>query len=184
MNCYAVNFNLKNLKDQPARLPFPLVSHIGKRAELIRLFQELNVIWLDSRPFYRGNAQALFLLILHRLFELIVYNTNLADFRVQKTIHHIAVHYGEKITVKQMAKMFDLNPLYFGRLFRQETGMTINRHLIKTRIKNAEIMLRNGEYNVEKTAKNCGYNDISCFYKQFKRICGISPAECIPKKDL
>jgi AraC-like DNA-binding protein len=184
MSCFAVNFNLKNLKGERARLPFPLISHIGEREDLVHLFHELVFIWMDRQPLYIIKTRALLLLILHRLFELIILNTNstAGDYRIQKVTHYIAVHYSEKITVHKMADMIGLNPVYFGALFKRETGMTMNRYLIRTRVRSAENMLRSGEYRVGETALRCGYNDIFHFYKQFKEICGVSPSELIFKK--
>jgi YesN/AraC family two-component response regulator len=60
-----------------------------------------------------------------------------------------------------MAGMTGLNAVYFGALFRRETGMTLNRYLLKTRMKNGEN-----------------------FSRHFKEACGISPSACIPKKNM
>jgi YesN/AraC family two-component response regulator len=83
-----------------------------------------------------------------------------------------------------MAGITGLNAVYFGALFRRETGMTLNRYLLKTRMKNAENILRSGNHTVEETARRCGYNDAWYFSKHFKKECGISPSECIPKKNI
>jgi AraC-like DNA-binding protein len=184
MNCFAVNFNLRNAKGARARLPFPLISHIGLHDDLIHLFHELVFFWLDRPPLYPIKCRGIFLLILHRIFELI-HNADMSssDPRIKKVMYHIASHYMEKISVKQMAEILGLNVVYFGALFKQETGISMNRYLIKTRIRNAENMLRSGDYNVGEVAERCGYNDIYHFYKHFKGIYGIPPSDCIPKKN-
>jgi AraC-like DNA-binding protein len=184
MNCFAVNFNLRKSKGPGSRLPFPLVSHIGLQEDLIHLFHELVFFWLDQPPLYSIKCRGIFLLILHRIFELIN-NTDMSsgDARIKKIMYHIATHYTEKISVRQMAEILGLNTVYFGALFKKETGITMNRYLIKTRIRNAENMLRSGEYTVGEVAERCGYNDVFHFYKHFKGIYGIPPSDCIPKKN-
>jgi AraC-like DNA-binding protein len=187
MSCYVVEFSLAKIDTEINSLPFPLVNHIGIKDDLIRLFNELACVWTDdSRPFYGIKARAILLFIFHRLFELLVNDVpvSLDDTRIEKVINHISRHYGEKISVRQMAAMTGLNTVYFGALFRQTTGMTMNRYLIKTRIKNAETMLHSGAHSIEETARRCGYNDKWHFCKQFKELCGVSPSRCIPKKKI
>ena len=184
MSCFAVNFTLTNMRDRPARLPFPVINHIGEQHDLIHLFHEMVFAWVNQPPLYLLKCRALFLLILFRLFEIFIYSVNSSntDFRIKKIIRHIEKHYSEKLSVRKMAAILGLHPVYFGTLFKQETGMSMRRYLTQIRIKNAENMLRNGDYKVTEIAERCGYNDIFHFYKMFKQIYGFSPSECIPKK--
>jgi AraC-like DNA-binding protein len=186
MNCFAVNFNLKKMEGGPVGLPFPLISHIGLHENLIHLFRELVFIWLDRPPLHVLKSRAMFMLILHCLFELAVYNGDASggDFRIKKIIRHITSRYAGRISVKEMASMVSLNPVYLGALFKQETGMTMNRYLIKTRIRNAETLLRGGKYTVREVALRCGYHDVFHFSRQFKQICGFPPLDCVPKKNI
>jgi AraC-like DNA-binding protein len=187
MSCFAAEFSLHSAAGAKSPcLPFPLINHIGIQNDVIHLFHELVYVWTDCRPLFSVKARGLLILILHRLMELIVTETpvSLHDTRIEKAVSYIVRHYGEKISVKEMAGMAGLNPVYFGALFRRETGMTLNRYLIKTRVKNAENMLRSGNHGVGETARRCGYSDIWHFYKQFRELCGIAPSECIPKKNI
>jgi AraC-like DNA-binding protein len=187
MSCFAAEFSLRSAVGERAPgLPFPLVSHIGIQDDIVHLFHELVYAWTDCRPLYPMKARALLLLILHRLIEIIITDApvSLDDPRIERAVNYIDRHYGEKISVKQMAGMTGLNAVYFGALFQREMGMTLNRYLIRTRVKNAENMLRSGNHTVEETARRCGYNDTWHFYKQFREVCGIPPSDCIPKKNV
>jgi transcriptional regulator GlxA family with amidase domain len=128
--------------------------------------------------------RGLFLLVLHRFFEIIVYNkdSSAMDFRVAKAIRYLASHYPEKISVRKMADMVKLNAHYFGALFKQETGLSLNRYVIRTRVRKAENLLASGEYKVGDVAEVCGFTDVTHFYRQFKEIMGYPPSGCIPKK--
>jgi AraC-like DNA-binding protein len=184
MHCFSVNFLLKNTRGREITLPFPLVSHIGRREDIIHMFHELSFTWLNKPPGFIIKGHGLFLQILHRFMELIVYKTDstAGDSRINKITRYIALHYSERISVKMMADIVGLNPTYFGALFRQETGLSFNRYLIQTRIKNAENMLTSGEYKVGDVADACGFTDVSHFYKQFKEIKGFPPSHSLPKK--
>ncbi|MDR2741306.1 MAG: AraC family transcriptional regulator [Treponema sp.] len=154
------------------------------RRSLIRLLHELSNTWLDRQPGNEIKLRGLFLLILHRFFELIVYNkdSSAMDFRVAKIIRYLASHYSEKISVKKMADMVKLNTHYFGALFKQETGLSLNRYVILIRVRKAENLLSSGEYKVGDVAEVCGFTDVTHFYRQFKGIMGYPPSSCIPKR--
>ncbi|MDR1971437.1 MAG: AraC family transcriptional regulator [Treponema sp.] len=186
MHCFAVDFALKDGAGKAAALPFPLVSRIGMQGDIIHLFQELDFAWLDKQPGYTIKTRGFLLLILHRLFELIEYKIKVSqeDPRIKKIMYYITNHYFEKITVQKMAAMVGLNEVYCGALFRAKTGLSMHRYIIKTRIRNAENMLKSGEYSVKDAAEHCGFSDIYHFYKQFKALMGFSPSKAIPKKGL
>jgi AraC-like DNA-binding protein len=184
MTCFAVNFKLTNPRGVDIRLPFPLISHIGLDDELINQFDELIFTWTAQPPGYILQAKALLLSILHRMMALSIYNkgSSTADFRIKKVLRYISQHYNEKITVKKMAALFDMNAAYFGELFIRETGTTINKYLTKIRVRNAVSMLRSGTYTVGEAAEQTGFIDTNYFYKQFKKIMSFSPSSCIPKR--
>ncbi|GHV32994.1 hypothetical protein AGMMS4952_24420 [Spirochaetia bacterium] len=186
MHCFAVNFDLRNIEGKPVNLPFPLVNRIGIREDLIHYYHEMVFAWMDRRPLYKMKVRALFMLILQRLYELTVYNIDTAagDIRVQKVTRYLTAHFSEKILIKHMAEMVGLNEVYFGVLFKQEVGMTMNQYLNRIRIRQAEAMLRSGRTSVEEAADCCGYSDVSHFYKNFKGVCGFPPSACIPKKSI
>jgi len=184
MQCFSVDFELRRGPNEITKMPFPVVSHIGCKKDIIRLFNELSFAWLDKRSGYSIQIRGLFLLILHQFFELLVYNIDVSsiDSRIKKMTRYIAKHYSENLTVKKMADMIDLNAVYFGALFKRETGLTMKQYLTKTRVRNAENLLRSGEFKVGEVAERCGFSDAFHFYKQFKSSMGISPSQCIPKK--
>jgi AraC-like DNA-binding protein len=184
MNCFSVDFQLNDFKGRPAYLPFPILHHLGIKDDIVRLFQELCFTWLEKQPGYAVKAAGHLLLILSRFYELIVYNTDSVsrDARINKMITYIAAHYSEKITLKRMAEMLDLNRHYLGTLFKSETGDTFNQYLVRTRIKQAENMLKSGEFTVQETADIVGFSDSFYFYKKFKSIMGFPPSYCIPKR--
>ncbi|MDR2478342.1 MAG: helix-turn-helix domain-containing protein [Treponema sp.] len=184
MHCFSVNFRLRSARNRDITLPFPVVSRIGRKEDIIHLLHELSFTWLNKQSGYVIKSRGLFLQILHRFLELIVYQADspASDSRIAKVIRYMTLHYSEHISVKMMADMVGLNPTYFGVLFRQESSLSFNRYLIQIRVKNAENMLTSGEYKVGEVAEACGFTDVSHFYKQFKEIKGFPPSHCLPKK--
>jgi AraC-like DNA-binding protein len=180
---YAVDFDLKDPEGRSAELPFSPLTHIGREKDLVRMFNELNFVWLEKQPGYTIRIHGILLLILHRLFELCVYHAGSSadDYRIKKAVRYLDAHYPDPITVKQMAALSGLQTNYFNALFKKNTGLSMHQYLIRTRVKNAYHQLTGGEHKVAETAERCGYSDIYHFYKQFKAVLGISPSQCIPK---
>lgn len=179
MHCFSVNYSRGYGKTAPE---FPQIRHIGINPDIIGLFNELNCAWMEQREGYIVKTRGLLLLILHRLYELTSGPDHSGgDYRVKKVCRYIAEHYTEKLSVKNLAALVKLNAVYFGALFRQETGLTVQRYIARTRIRHAENMLQSGAYTVGATAELCGYQDAFHFYKQFKSLTGSSPSRYIPK---
>lgn len=176
---YAANFHYRAFDGGELDLPFPLICHIGYHADIVSLYRELNSEWLRREQGYRVKAKAHLLLILQRYFELIIYRNDswMMDSRIKKAIRHITDNYAQQLTIGGVAAYAGLNHVYFGSLFRNETGMTFRQYLTGIRLNHAENMLRSGEYNVNETAMMCGFSDIFYFSKVFKEKKGVSPSK-------
>ncbi|MDR2448252.1 MAG: AraC family transcriptional regulator [Treponema sp.] len=183
MHCFSVNFILKNTAGQKVDIPFPHVNDVGLRNDLIRLFNDLVYTHTERQAGYGIKCRGLLLLIIHRLLELTVYNTNASDedYRIQKAIRYITQHYTERLTVKKLSIIAGLNAAYFGVLFKRATGLTVNRYIAATRVQKAKNLLQSGGCSVQDAAEYCGYCDVFHFYKQFKSIVGVPPSRYIPK---
>jgi AraC-like DNA-binding protein len=184
MHCFSVDFDIRDSQNKPITLPFPISSQPGRHEDLIRIFHDLSFSWLNKQPGYNIKSRGLFLQIIHRFLELVVFknDSSAGDSRINRVIRYMAAHYSERVTVKMMSEMVGLNPTYLGLLFRREMGISFNRYLMQIRIKNAEHMLAGGEYKVSNIAEACGFTDMSHFHKQFKLIRGFPPSYSLPKK--
>ena len=184
MIVYSTNFTLYGMDGELDGLPLPLLTHIGIKSDLIGLFHELSNVWVRKEAGYRIKTRGLLLVIIHRLYELILLKKDPTsiDYRVKRAISYISENYASNISVKELANLVGLNTVYFGALFKNETGLLVNQYLAQTRINHAEDMLQNGECNVTEAAERCGYKDLSHFRKQFKMIKGYSPSQCLRKQ--
>jgi AraC-like DNA-binding protein len=184
MQCFSVDFKLKTIGNRELPPPLPVKSHPGRHEDIIHLFHELSFTHVNKQPGYNIRSSGLFLQILHRFMEIIIFKTSsyTGDHRISKVISFIKAHYSEHITIKMMAELVHLNPTYFGGLFRQIIGKSFNQYLIHTRVTHAEYMLNSGEYKVSDVAEQCGFTDVSHFTKQFKMIKGFPPSHCMPRR--
>jgi len=95
---------------------------------------------------------------------------------VRRVKDYIKSSYMRSIRVEEIAESLNLDRRYLSRIFKNETGRTIQDYIISVRMKEAKRLLDEG-YGVCETANFCGYSDYSNFFKLFSRECGESPSK-------
>jgi len=121
-----------------------------------------------------GNLYKFFSLILQQSEKGLLPLQDSTTSHVVKAISYIKNNFGSDINVTDIAKHVGLKRSYFSTLFSKHTGVSPIDYLMRYRIDRARIMLSSG-MSVTDTAMNCGFNSISNFSVQFKKITGISP---------
>lgn len=79
-----------------------------------------------------------------------------------------------KISVLGIASSLYVNEDYLNKVFKAETGITLNNYIILRKIAEAKKLLYLG-YSVKETCVLSGFNDYANFIRTFKRIEGCSP---------
>lgn len=91
----------------------------------------------------------------------------------EKAIYYIERHFKECQT-GDVAQALYINENYLSRLFKSETGTSLNNYIIQRRIAEAKKLLYNGT-SVKDTCIASGFNDCSNFIRTFKKFTGMSP---------
>lgn len=86
-------------------------------------------------------------------------------------------NYAEHLDLTTLADMVYLSPAYLSRIFKAETGSTINQYLNRVRITKAKELLHNRQLKLIDISLLVGYEDQSYFTRVFRKITGISPSE-------
>lgn len=90
---------------------------------------------------------------------------------------YISDHYSETLTLNVLAQTYNFSPVYMGRLFKRETGMSFNEYLNNYRIEVAKRLIERDNHMVYEIAEMVGYKDLNYFYRCFKNITGLTPKE-------
>jgi AraC-like DNA-binding protein len=154
MNCFCINGIIRDKDGKDVTLPLSLITNIGVHKDIIALYTDLNTVWQLRDPGYILKARALYLMILQRYFQIIIYqkDTGNMDKRIKKVLHHMSNHFNEPLTVQKMAELVNLSDMYFGNLFKQETGVSFRKFLTTIRMNRAEDMLYSCEYKINEIA--------------------------------
>lgn len=90
---------------------------------------------------------------------------------------YLRAHYSDGITLKKLADLAHLNPVYLGHRFRAETGCSFQSELLATRMRVAAEALLGSDAPIHVISRQVGYTAPVNFYRGFKRIHGMSPAQ-------
>lgn len=96
---------------------------------------------------------------------------------IVEAYQYVLRHLDRKITLEEVAEALYLNPSYFSRLFKKETGETFIEYVTKMKLTRAKQMLRETRDSVGKICELLGYDNQSYFIKLFKNETGVTPAE-------
>ncbi len=96
-------------------------------------------------------------------------------FEIQRAIEMMHAHFGEKLSIPQLAMKVNCSGSHFSRLFKQETGTTPTGYLIRIRIDKARKLLSSTAKNATEIAFICGFASTAHFSGTFRKLVGISP---------
>lgn len=102
---------------------------------------------------------------------------SMADPVVDQAIAYIRSHLTAKLTVEEIAAAVGYSPSYFSRLFAAEAGMSPYQFVVKSRVEQAQLLLRTTHLSVQDIAFQTGFNSAANFCYTFRRILGVSPQE-------
>ncbi len=97
--------------------------------------------------------------------------------RVQQYVDSLPGRFFEETSIDAAADQLDIPRRTFTNLFTEITGDTWLQHLRRLAIEHAQERLRETDIPIASIAFECGFNDLSTFYRQFQKRCRMSPGE-------
>jgi AraC-like DNA-binding protein len=98
--------------------------------------------------------------------------------RVAQALAWMAAHPHEEPDGAQLAQLVHLSASRFTHLFRQQTGLSLSRYLLWTRILNTIDAIALGQ-NMTQAAHSAGFADSAHMSRSFRSIFGITPSELL-----
>ena len=95
---------------------------------------------------------------------------------VTKLIGYIDAHIAEDLSLENLAEYVSFSTFHLSRMFKRYTGTTLNKYIITKRIDKAKLLLR-GPMSITNVSKEVGFNNYDHFYRTFKNVTGVGPAD-------
>jgi AraC-like DNA-binding protein/ligand-binding sensor protein len=88
----------------------------------------------------------------------------------------IALHHGEQLGLRDVARAVKMSPFYFCKIFKTGTGLTFTEYLARRRIESAKRLLLNTHTRISEAAYAAGFQSLSQFNRVFRRVAGEAPS--------
>jgi AraC-like DNA-binding protein len=95
--------------------------------------------------------------------------------RMRKVHEYVMGHFGQEISLEQVAALTSMAPSAFCRYFKARANKTFSGFVSEVRIGHACRLLIEGNLSVSQVAYACGFKTISNFNRQFKAIVHENP---------
>lgn len=156
-------------KGENIKIDFDDVMHIPYAHRVFEDMKKCSGLQTGRTEFLCGKIWQLISLIYDKQNESIDYT--------EKAVNIINSEYMSDINVQSIAKRIGLERTYFSNLFKMQVGISPKQYLLKTRMEQAAVFLRDYGYSVSVTALSVGYGDVYTFSKMFKKYFGVSPTK-------
>ena len=105
------------------------------------------------------------------------YRKHTAENRFAFAVEYIKAHIHEEITIDKLSGLCYMSKPTFFRCFKREFGISPVDFIIQERIKTAKKLLKDLNVTISQACYSVGINNLSYFFKLFKRVEGITPNE-------
>lgn len=107
---------------------------------------------------------------------------NQSENIVAKAISYITQNYRKEISLEDVSREVNINPYYFSKRFKEETGVNFIDYLTGIRIRKAKELLEDPRLSIKEICTKSGYTDPNYFSRIFKKIENVSPSEYREKR--
>lgn len=170
-----------------------------RKSEQVALRSKLSIIVLDFinqyhleeqirgtislSPLYRAMDATdwqTYLTYLVRLIKVITETSLTEEYNNSKLLirnikAYIADHLSTDLSVTNLAEVFNYNPSYISRLFKQIEGTVLSQYIKTVRINKAKHLLRSTSLSVQSIADAVGFDTAQYFSMVFRKEVGVTP---------
>ena len=95
--------------------------------------------------------------------------------KLELAINYINDNLNHNLSLIQLAKLVNISPNHFVRLFKQSIGLTPYQYVLECRINKAKQLLKNQKLTITEISHQLGFYDQSRFTNTFRKRVGITP---------
>ncbi|WP_159881912.1 helix-turn-helix domain-containing protein [Paenibacillus puerhi] len=95
----------------------------------------------------------------------------------QTIIGVIRQRYDQEVTLEGIAAELNFHPVYLGRVFKKETGMTFSEYLADYRMSLAKEWLQTTNLKISDISEKLNYSNTTAFIRIFRKVVGMTPGQ-------
>ncbi len=157
---------------------FPHFISTDSPDEIEYLFRRVIKIYMDKKFDWQIESRICVLNILKYLISLDYKNSTHRKHYFIDTIKNFITHnYYRKLTIKEICKHVQHNPEYVAKMFKRETGESINQYVNRYRINIAKKLFLEVDLSLADIAEMVGFNNEIYFSQVFKKCEGETPSK-------
>ena len=141
-----------------------------------------NLIWnlLEDEPNKRSMNQItmglLFMSMINHSDQIVISDSSYDQSVTMELLRYIDTMY-KTASLTEFASQHHADVYTLSRIIKKQTGSTFSRLLETRRLEQACFLLKNTDLTIEDIAENIGYENLSFFYRLFRRTYGSTPRE-------
>ncbi len=98
------------------------------------------------------------------------------NWKIREIQEYIHKNFTQNISLKQLSNLYFLNAKYLGRIFKQETGLSVREYINNQRLEKAKRLLLDTKKTVLDISMECGFENVTYFNRCFMNRLGITPS--------
>jgi AraC family transcriptional regulator len=182
------------LEETAHRVDIELVERWDLRDQHISMvIREMQADLADGCPAGRlygeslANALAVYLQHRYAVWRCapVVYKGGMSRYRLKWVLDYIVDNLEADLSLSQLSAIAGMSPHYFSELFKQSTGLSPHRYVLRQKIERAKEHLCNPRLTLIEAGFEVGFENPSHFARVFRKVVGVSPshfrADCMRK---
>lgn len=86
-------------------------------------------------------------------------------------------YHNPELSLNYLSELFDINPKYLSKLFKDEIGEKFVDLLINHRIEKAKQLMQETDKAIQEISEEVGYTNYNSFNRAFKNVVGLAPSD-------
>lgn len=127
----------------------------------------------------RGYLYVILGIVLDNLF--LEYTESSVDTELStRILFYLNQHFRDELTLRSLSAAFGYSQSYLSRYFRDCFGIGINQYVNILRLRNALLLMQEGQHTHTYCALESGFSSMRTFYRVFQQEFGCAPSEYLP----
>lgn len=136
----------------------------------------LSITKNDQYPYHSVvETSGILIQLFSRFLEKSSPKQDITDERIVNILRYIRENINQNIKIEDLSSICYLTKDHFIRLFKKEMHCTPLQYINQKKIEKAQLMMVIGKKTIKDIAFSLSFNELSYFYRLFKKITGKSP---------